>query len=460
VVLIGGVGIYLKMKAKSKAEPTVVRVEQVLKGQLTEIVSAPGTIEPETKVAISARVSARIVALPFDEGQAVTCGDPNADPPVPPSILVKLDSKDLESQLRSAEASRAAQLAQIEVDKARLASQKDNIVRLEASCRQAQRDLQRQKQLLESQDISQAVFDAAQCKADELAAQYSSTMHEAQAAELNLEVLKHRIEIADAEIARAQDALSYTTITSPINGVVTRVNAEVGEVVVTGTMNNAGTVILEVADLSKMICVAEIDEADVPNLKVGQKAKVRVQAFPDHEFKGVVQSVALRDGSSRQNGYSVSNGAKKYFEAEIAIEPDDAKLFSGFTADVDIQTAKHDDIFKVPSQAVLGVAVDELPSSIRDNSQELDKAKTYATVVYRIIDGKAVATPVKTGPSDMTDTIIVAGIGPEDRIVVGPYKVLANLKHDQAIKEEGQPDAKKSADKSSNKTDANESKHG
>lgn len=416
-----------------RAKALIVQVENPQRGTLTEFVSAPGEIGPKTSVQIRARVSARIEELPFEEGDRVTCGDPNANPPVPPSVLVRLDAKDVQSQLRQAEASRAASQAQIDVEKARIAGQQASLAGIAASVKQAEQDLQRQAALLQSQDISQASYDQTKLKLDDVKTQYEAAEHGLEAAKLNLVVLEHNLEAADAKIAQARDALSYTTITSPIDGVVMRIRTKVGELVIPGIMNNPGTLIIEVADLSAMLVVTQIDEADVGKLEVGQKATVHVDALPDREFTGLVDSIAL--------AHDVTYTMTKYFRTEILLDNTKEKLHSGLTAHVDIETHRHTDILKVPSQAVLGREVDSLPLDIRENSAELDAGKTYATVVYRYINGKAVATPVKIGQSDLTHTIILAGVTEQDKIVVGPYKVLEKLKHGQEIKDErqGQP---------------------
>jgi len=426
VLTVGGILIWAKIVASRK--PTVVRIENAQRGELIEFVSAPGEIEPKKKVEISAKVMARIVELPYEEGDRVTCGDPNANPPVLPSVLVRLDAKDLESQLLQASANRSAQAAQIEVEKARIASQQANLLGLAASLKQAETDLARQQGLLQSHDISQATFDQTKLKVDELAAQYEAAKHTLESAQLNLQVMQHNLEAADARIDQARETLSYTTIVSPIDGVVTRINAEVGEMVITGTMNNPGTVIMEVADLSAMLVVAQVDEADVGKLKVGQKATVHVDAFADREFKGVVDSIAL--------AHDMSYTRTKYYRTEILLEAASENLHSGLTAHVDIETRNHTDVLKVPTQAVLGRELDSLPLAIRENCPEVDTNKTYATVVYRYLDGKAVVTPVKIGQSDLTHTIIKSGITEKDKIVVGPYKVLESLKHDQKIQDE------------------------
>jgi len=436
VFVIGGI---IKSKTKPSEKGLEVRIETVRRGELIEIVSAPGEIEPKTKVEISAKVSARVVELPFEEGDTVSGGDPDANPPVPGSVLIKLDSKDLESRLRSAQANYKAQQAQLEVEKSRVASQLATMQGSTASLKQAERDFERQKKLLQSQDISQSTFDQTRCRVDELKSQYQMASHNLKAAELNLVVLSHHLEGSLAQIEQAREALSYTTIRSPIDGVVTRINAEVGEVVMTGTMNNPGTIIMEVADLAQMLILAQVDEADVSKLKVGQHAVVRVQAYPDKEFEGVVDTIAL--------AHNRSGSGAKFFKTEILLNITGEKLFSGLTADVDIETHKHNNVLKVPSQTVLGRQIDTIPLDIRENNPNVDSEKTYAAVVYKYVDGKAVVTPVKIGQCDLTHTIILAGITEEDKIVVGPYKILEGLKHDQKIIDEKEKAAEEKATK-------------
>jgi HlyD family secretion protein len=435
LVVVAGGGMAVKSRFKGPDRTTTVRIEKAQRGELIEFVSAPGEIEPLSNVEISAKVSARVVALAYDEGATVTKGDPNADPPVPPSVLVQLDSKDWQSQLVSAQASRDAQAAQIEVDKARIASQQANLGGLKASLQQAERDLERQRGLLESKDIAQATFDQAQARYDELKAQYAGAESTLQAAQLNLTVLRHNVEGADARIDQAEEALSYTTIVSPIDGTVTRLNAEVGELVMTGTMNNPGTIIMEVGDLSEMLVIAQVDEADVAKLKVGQKARVHIQAWPDKIFDGKVKTVAL----SQQFGVQ----GTKYYETEVLLIDPNEQVFTGMTADVDIAVAEHGEVLILPSQAVLGRKVDELPVKIRDKLTDEEKKKAFASVVYVYKDGKAVATPVKIGASNTTQTVVESGITAEDKIVIGPYKELEKLKHEQMIQDERESETTK-----------------
>jgi HlyD family secretion protein len=436
LAVLGGIAGWVVRARKGGAEAaTAVRVEDPICGELCEVVNAPGEIQPLQKVLISARVSARIIELPRKAGEHVTRGDPNADPPVPASVLVRLDSTEMEAALRSAESRRAAQGAQIQVEKSHLASQVANIKGTRTRLEDAERDLNRLSQLLRSKVVSQSEVDAAQCKVDELRAGVQAAESEIEAARTTLEVMHHNLASAEAEVARVKDNLSYTTISSPIDGVVTKVNAAVGELAVTGTMNNPGTVILEVADLSQMLLAAQVDESDVGSVEAGQKASIRIQAYPDKVYEGVVQSVALT--------HIFSPTRSKVFEAKILLNTGGQTVYSGLTADVDIQTKRHQGIRKVPSQAVLARRAEDLPLDVRTNNPNVDMSKTDATVVYRYIGGKAVVTPVKIGPSDATHTVILSGVDERDRIIVGPYKVLENLRHDQKVRDERESQAKR-----------------
>lgn len=431
MVVVGAIvaGGWMKIRASINAPPAdiVVRVQRVSRGGLNETVSAPGAVEPKTKVSISARVSARITALPYLEGQGVTKGNPNAKPPVPASVLVKLDSTDLEAALKQAQANYDAKMAQIEQSKAMFAAQQASIAESKVLLDDAKRDLARQNKLFATQDVSQSQVDAAQTKVDQLKAQLDAAQQNLVADQAGLVVQQHESDAADASIAQARDDLSYSTILSPIDGVVTRVNAEVGELVVMGTMNNPGTVIMEVADLSKMLVDARIEESDITRVKPGQTAKIRMMAYPDQVFDGTVQTVALSETKE-------TDGTKDY-KAEVLLDTKGKRIPSGLSADVEIETAQHKNVLKVPSQAVLGRPIDDLPPEMRSRP-EVDHTKTLATVVFTIKDGKAYPVPVKIGASDLTDTIIESGLNDGDQVVIGPYKILETIANGQKVKEE------------------------
>ena len=429
IVVAIAIGGYKKLNSakKLKLQSIKVRTEVAQNGEFIEIVNAPGVIKPKTMVNISAKVSAKIQELPFEEGNTVTAGKLDAKPVVEPSVLVVLDSKDVESQLRNAESSRAAQKASIEVERARIASQKSAIDGQKAMLEQAELDHKRQEALFKSLDISEAAWDQSRCNLDQLRANYQSSIHSLEAQELNITVMEHNLNAAEARVDQAKESLSYCKIMAPIDGTVTLLNSEVGEVV-TGSMNNPGTVIMQVADLSEMLLIAEVDESNIGEIAVGQNCDIHVPAFWDEEFKGVVQSIALVNRTSR-------TGAN-YYKTEILVQTNPTMLYTGLTADVDIETKKHENVIKVPSQAVLARRVDELPLDMIEDSDVIDMKKSIVPVVYLLEDGKAVVRPVKIGPSDLTHTVVLEGLKEEEKVITGPYKILEGLKHDASVEEE------------------------
>lgn len=376
-------------------DPATVKVETVGRGNLTRTVSAPGTIDPKTKVKISARVSARVVALPFKEGQDVREGD----------VLVRLDADDLQAALDQA-------MAQLAEQKAR---QKGAVATLE----RAQDDVRRSEALLATNDVSVEDVEKKRTAVRE--------------AESTVEAAAQSIASAEATVRRAQRDLENTVIKSPISGTIIKLNTEVGEVVL-GTFNNAGTEIMQLADLTNMLMRAEIDENTIEPIRPGQKATVYINAYPERKFTGIVERLKEQNQISREG--------KQYFEAEIALDLSSTKLDegqrlkTGLKANCDIQVETKFDVMKVASQAVLDRRVDELPEKARKSPLLEGKSKAFAQVVYTMDGGKAVAHVVETGSSDVTSTVILAGLEPGARVITGPYKALASLSDGAEVKEE------------------------
>lgn len=406
IAVCGGAGFFIAgteagrdliKELKPEEKKTEVRIDGVLRGDLIRVVSAPGTVEPQTKVAISAQVSARVIALPFREGDDVKKGD----------VLVRLDSVDYIAALEQARANLKGEDARLEG--------------MQASLVEATAERQRMRGLFETKDMSQSDLDAAESK-------YLRALSAVHAGE-------HAIDIAKANIVRAQKNLDLCTISSPINGTITKRNSEVGEQVL-GTFSNAGSVIMEIADLSVMVMKAKVDEANIAPVKPGQEATININAYQDRKFRGVVDLVGLKK--------MIDKDGTGYFETEIVVKLDNSeelrkedRLRSGYASNADIRVQTSAGVLKVPSQAVVDRRIDELPKALADKGENIDKSKTFARVVFKLVDGKAVPVPVSIGSSDVTHTIIVGGLAEGEKIITGPYKVLTTLKPDQRVVEEG-----------------------
>ncbi len=402
LVILAGVGLVVVkspvgqnfMDARKNADKsTPVGMESVSFGDLERTVSAPGSIEPKKLVKISSQVSAKVLAVPFEEGDLVREGD----------VVIRLDPQNLVAAMDSA--------------KAGLKGQEASLGGAEAGLINARLSYERLVQLHETGDVTKAELDAA--KASYLQAQS------------NKEVLMAQIDQAKAQIERAQKDLDNTVISSPITGVITSLNTEVGETVIVGTTNNAGSVIMEIADLSQMLLKAAVDEANIAPVAVGQRAKIFVNAYSDREYVGIIQKIGLK----RQ----VAGDGTGTFEVEILMDlPEGETLYSGLSASTDIVVEHFYDAMIVPSQAVVDRRIEDLPEDVREGSEIIDLNKTFTRIVYRVIDGKTVATPVKVGPSDLTQTVITEGLTADDVIVTGPFRILVDLKHDRAVKDQSE----------------------
>jgi HlyD family secretion protein len=398
IVYKSPVGQQFANRASQEELGMPVIMEAVKFGDLERTVSAPGSIEPRRLINISSQVSAKVLALPFEEGEQVKAGD----------VVIRLDPQDLVAALDSA--------------KAGLAGQEASLGGAEAALINARLSYERLQQLNETGDATKAELDSVE-----------ASFLQAQS---NKQVLIHQIEQAKAQIERAQKDLDNTTITSPIDGVITSLNTEVGETVIVGTTNNPGSIIMEIADLSQMLLKAQVDEANIAPVEVGQDAKIFINAYTDREYQGKVQKIGLK----RQVG---ADGTGT-FEIEILMDlPEGETLYSGLSASTDIVVEHFYDAMIVPSQAVVDRRIEDLPKDIKAGNELIDINKTFTRVVYRVIDGKTIATPVDVGPSDLTQTVITKGLTGEDTVVTGPFRVLVDLKHDRAVRNENEKPAER-----------------
>ena len=142
------------------------------------------------------------------------------------------------------------------------------------------------------------------------------------------------------------------------------------------------------------------------------------------------------------------------FVVEILMDLKEGEtLYSGLSASTDIVVEHFYDAQIVPSQAVVDRRIEDLPEEIRNNNELIDLNKTFTRIVYKVVDGKTVATPVKVGPSDLTQTVITDGLSPDDIIVIGPFRELVNLKHDKAVKDQNAEEESKAENKSDDTDD-------
>jgi HlyD family secretion protein len=393
IVLVLAIVIVVNvLKSGEKTYP--VQAEKVKKSDLTSVVTANGKIVPRTDVKISAYVPAKILQLPVKEGDLVKQGQ----------LLVQLDDTEYRAALNQA--------------KAQLSSAKANL-------EQAQLVYKRQKELFEKKLSSKEQHDLAETEFKMAEAQH---------------------EQAVANLDQTKYVLSKTTITSPMDGMVTSLNAEVGEIVMIGTMNNPGTVIMTISDMSEIETEVEVDETDIADVKIDQEAKIKIDAFPDTTFRGKVSEIghtALITGMGTQD--QVTN-----FLVKVVLLDQVANLRPGMSASVDITTNHRSDVLVVPIQAVVmreekkdtlttkkekeKGALASGDSMTTKEEEKKKKEKKELEGVFVVENGRAKFVKVKTGIADQQDIEIVSGIEENNTIVTGSYKILRTLKDGDKVK--------------------------
>ena len=322
IVLLGGAGIALNRYLDRSDDPAI-DVERLERRTLEAVVSATGTIEPQLSVDISSSVMGRVTRLAINEGDRVAGGQ----------FLLQIDPESLQSAVNRNEASLRA--AESGVEQARVAVESAR-VNLEL----ARDTLERQTELWELELISREEYDQARRELELRETEFK-------ARQVEVATARQRIRQERATLESAEYDLEQVTITSPIDGVITRRSIEEGETVVIGTMNNPGTVLMTIADFSILEAHVEVDETDIPSVRLGQTAAITIDALPDTTYPGRVTEI----GNSPIQGGELGTNQATNFEVVVTLDGDVPGVRPGFTATADIQTAVRTSVVAVPIQS-------------------------------------------------------------------------------------------------------------
>lgn len=373
VLAIGGV-IALSVFSGSGDKGEKVYVQKAALRTIETLVTSPGQVDPKVKVNISAHIVGKIEKLYFVEGQTVKRGQK----------LVELE--------------KPLYIAQVDRLRAELASRRVEVQRSRAQLATAQNAYDRAQNLNRQGIQAQELFEQARLGLDN--------------ARAGVAAAEQGVMQAEAGLRSASEDLSRTTIHSPIDGKVVQLNAHEGEVVVTGTMNNPGSVIAVIADLSEILVEAEVGETEVVGVQIGQSAKIKIDAIPDKEYQGRVAEI----GSSAAVRQGAGAGIR-YFTVKVAIENPDERLRPGMTSSVSIVTNQAQNAVAVPIQCV-----------VERSKNEEDADAVKQKFVFLVQEGKAKQVAVTTGISDATHVAIVSGVKAGDSLVSGPFRILRKLK--------------------------------
>jgi HlyD family secretion protein len=406
VVVIGTLTAFIRGRDKDVARVTTAKVEKI---DLVSKVTANGKIQARRKVDLSALVMGQIVNLAVKEGDQVQKGQ----------LLLQIDKAQLAAQAAGREASLGAM--RHDLDAAR------------ANAQQAKLDYQRAQGNYDAHILSEADYQKAKSALD--------------TAEATLAATEQRMQEAVANLVGSRDSLSKTTVTAPIDGVVTALPIKEGEVTVIGTMNNPGTQMLTISDMSEVEAVMMVDETSVPQVKVGHKAKLSIDAYPNHKFEGTVTEVgsspiAKNDPdllSLTQNTEAIN------FKVKIRVEDPPDTIRPGFSVTADIVTGRRDGAIAIPIQALV---VRDVPTKDKKPAGGGMRPDTEEGV-YAVKDGKLAFDKVETGIAGELLIEIKKGPAVGQEIVTGPFKVLRQVKEGDRVIIEKEGDKKKETPKAS-----------
>jgi HlyD family secretion protein len=418
-IIIGVSGFFVlwlivSIMLSKREKPTPVTTEKAVRKTILQIVSATGKVQPETEVKISPEVAGEIIELPVADGMRIKKGD----------LLVKIKPDSYKALLEQQEAA--------------ISTAKATNLQLKATMVKCEQDLKRADDMFAKKTISVQEYNTAQAAYDVAKNTYQSSLHQ--------------IEQAQASSSQARDQLSKTTVYSPVDGTVTILNSKLGErIVATGQF--AGTEVMRVADLSRMQAVIDVNENDVPNVKIDDKANVKIDAYGDRKFKGTVAQI----GNTGKTTGSGTQEEVTNFEVKINLEREDVLLRPGLSCTADIETNMVKDAVAVPMQAVTirtgdsnlspeEIEKKRLKTAARDKgdnnadyvnerqekAMQREEREKLAKVVFLKKGGKAQLARVTTGISDDTFMEIKTGVQPGDEVISGSYSAISRKLKDGA----------------------------
>jgi HlyD family secretion protein len=395
VLALGGGVAY----SRSRSKATPVLTAKVATQDIVAKVTANGKIQAENKVEMSALVQGQVVNLAVREGDKVKKGD----------FLLQIDRNRAAAEEAGSSAALKASLSDRDSAKETMA--------------QAERDFDRARRNYDARITSEADYQRAQSGLETARSAFGAA--------------QNRVDQMRAGLSANRDTLSKTTVRAPIDGIVTTLRVKAGEVTVIGTMNNPGTQLLTVSDMSTVEAVLMVDETDTPTVQVGQKALLNIDAYPGRTFEGLVTEVGnspiLKDDPDLQGLTTTSDAIN--FKVKVKVQAPPPTIRPGFSVTADIITGVKEKVAAVPLAAVI------VRDSPKGEKNEAGKLKTEQGV-YALRDGKAVFASIRTGITGELMVEVVSGVPAGEEIVTGPFKALREIKEGDRVKKMSEKEKK------------------
>ena len=431
-----GANIYFRREQGPQITAEAIRARD-----LEAIVSASGKVQPKRQVNISAQQMGRVTRLAVEEGQRVKAGQ----------FLLEIDPRQLEGQMQRGEASVAAAKSGLAQARVSVSSAETALEQAKAGLQLSQQNLKRQQDLWKDGLTTRESLERAQNEVTVREADVKRSQQDITARQQEIETREQQIKQEQAGLSTTRYNMTQIVIESPMDGIVTRRNIEQGETAVVGTMNNAGSQLLTIADMSVIEAEVEVDETDIPFVALGQQAKIKIDAVEDREFRGHVTEI----GNSPIQTNSQQGGQRQAttFKVVITLDEEVPNIRPGFTCTAEITTAKKENVTAVPIQALTvrellldpqGKIVREDPKDRRRrSSSETSRAadepppghtRKETEGVFLVRDNKAVFTPVKIGIAGEKYFEVLDGLKGGDRVITGPFANVRELTDGQEVR--------------------------
>lgn len=407
VIVVGA--IIVQNMVSGGPQKANVQVDLASIGDISETVNASGRVQPQTQVEITSQVPAEVVGLFVNEGDQVVKGQ----------LLVQLDTVQLNSDVQQMRYSLDETEARAEAARVKLDQDKQ--------------EFERQQKLYEKKLTSESEFTSANYAYENSKAQFKASASQ--------------VKTQRARLEKALDQMDKTKIVAPMDGVVTFLNTEIGEIAQAQTSFTQGKTLMTISDLSVFEVDVEVDETEIAKLDLGQSAEIEVDAFPDSVFKGTVVEI----GNSAMVQAGGSQDFSINFRVKVRFEPTTARIRPGMSASVDITTATDAGVAMVPYASIVmrEISDDTLDDNTEDSSDGLlvseanaaegdvaeddenlsgsSEEKEKKTGVFVIRDGKAKFVEIQTGIADEKNIVALSGIQKGDTIISGSFKTLREL---------------------------------
>lgn len=452
LAVIGG-GVFGGIRY-SKRGIVPVQTGRVVRQDLAAIVTASGEIKPRNYVNIGANAIGRITEILVKEGDRVHKGQ----------LLAKLESIQPQADVSAQKAALSSAEADSSASEAALKATDDNLLTLQASVDHAKADLehaslefQRGKELFDAKliakqeyDQRKTAYDAQRAAVREAETRLAGARTGKEQAAAQLSSVQKRIVQNRAMLTRVNDVLEKHYSIAPLDGMVTNLPVREGETAVTGIQNSPGSLIMTIADMSLITAEVKVDENDIVNVKLNQRAAITIDAIPNRTFKGHVIEIGntaiLRSTGLAASQSTISSQEAKDFKVVIALDDAPEEVRPGLSCTAKVTTATRSNVLTAPIQALTIRQKGDLASNGADPKNAavtpgpVDKSlKEEIQGVFVISGDKAVFRKVETGIAGATDIEILSGLNDGDQIVTGSFKVIRTLRNQARIKIDNAP---------------------